>query len=93
MSPTVRRDAAELAKRGITAAMLTRFDADTTAFGEMDPDTVLVQEGKVVTDDKDATEAALETAIQAVMDCVALKDDARSPGYKRFGVSDVTSLS
>ena len=58
----------------------------------MDPDTVLVQEGKVVTDDKDATEAALETAIQAVMDCVVLKDDARTPGYKRFGVSDVTSL-
>ena len=26
------------------------------------------------------------------MDCVVLKDDARTPGYKRFGVSDVTSL-
>ena len=26
------------------------------------------------------------------MDCVVLKDDARTSGYKRFGVSDVTSL-
>ena len=92
MSPTVRRDAAKLAKGGIMAAMLTRFDADTAAFGAMDPDTVLVQEGKVVTDDKDATEVALETAIQAVMNCVVLKDDARTPGYKRFGVSDVSNL-
>ena len=93
MSPTARRDAAELAKRGITAAKLVKFDADTATFGAMDPDEVLVQEGKVVTDDKDATEVALETAIQAVMDCVVLKDDARTPGYKRFGVSDVSSLS
>ena len=90
--PTAHRDVAELAKRGITAAMLTKFDADTAAFKVMDPDTVLVQEGKVVTEEKDTTEVLLETAIQAVMDCVVLKDDARTPGYKRFGVSDVTSL-
>ena len=93
MSATAARDAAELAKRGITAAALTKFDADIAAFGEMDPDTVLVQEGKVVTDEKDQTQVALETAIQAVMDCVGLKDDSRTAGYKRFGVSDVTSLS
>lgn len=93
MSPTAHRDAAELAKRGITAAMLTKFDADTATFGEMDPDTVLVQEGKVLTDDKDETETQLETAIQAVMDCVGLKDDPRTAAYKRFGVSDVSSLS
>ena len=59
--PTAHRDVAELAKHGITAAMLTRFDADTAALGAMDPDTVLVQEGKVVADDKDATEVLLET--------------------------------
>lgn len=93
MSPIARRDAAVLAKRGITAAILTKFDADTAAFGEMDPDAVLVQEGRVVTTEKDATEAELETAIQAVMDCVGLKDDPRTAAYKRFGVSDVTSLS
>ena len=58
----------------------------------MDPDAVLVQEGKVLTEDKDATEAALETAIQAVLDCVVLKDDARSARYKRFGASDVSNL-
>ena len=92
MSPTAHRDAAELATRGIGAALLKKFDADTAAFGAMDPDTVLVQEGKVVTEEKDTTEVLLETAIQAVMDCVVLKDDARTPGYKRFGVSDVTSL-
>ena len=92
MSPTAHRDAAELATRGISAALLKKFDADTTTFGEMDPDTVLVQEGKVVTEEKDTTEVLLETAIQAVMDRVVLKDDARTPGYKRFGVSDVTSL-
>ncbi len=93
MSPTAHRDADELAKRGITAAMLTRFDKDTTAFGEMDPDAVLVQEGAAVTETKDATQVALETAIQAVMDCVGLKDDPRTAAYKRFGVSSVTSLS
>ncbi|WP_210519074.1 hypothetical protein [Hymenobacter terricola] len=92
MSATARRDAAELARRGITAAALTKFDADTATFGTMDPDTVLVQEAKVVTDDKDETQARLETAIQAVMDCVGLKDDPRTAAYKRFGVSDVTSL-
>ena len=92
MSPVAHRDAAELAKRGISAAMLTKFDANTAAFGELDPDTVLVQEGAAVTETKDATQTALETAIQAVMDCVGLKDDPRTPGYKRFGVSDVTSL-
>ncbi len=93
MSPTAHRDATELAQRGISAAGLARFDTDTAAFGDMDPDAVLVQESKVVTDDKDATQVALETAIQAVMDCVGLKDDPRTPGYKRFGVSDVGSLS
>lgn len=92
MAPTAQRDAAELAKRGITAAMLKKFDVDTAAFGEMDPDAVLVQEGKVVTEEKDAVQVALETAIQAVMDCVGLKDDPRTPGYKRFGVASVTSL-
>ena len=93
MSPTAHRDAAELAKRGISAALLGKFDKDTAIFGEMEPDEVLVQEGKVVTDDKEATQVALQTAIQAVMDCVGLKDDPRTAGYKRFGVSDVTSLS
>ncbi len=93
MSPTAHRDATELAKRGITAAMLTKFDADTATFGTMDPDTVLVQEGKVVTDEKDETQMELETAIQAVMDCVGLKDDPRTAGYKRFGVTSVNSLS
>jgi len=92
MSPTAHRDAAELAKRGITQAQLAKFDADTAAFGEMDPDAVLVQEGKVVTEGKDAFQVALETAIQAVMDCVALKDDPRTASYKRFGVASVTSL-
>lgn len=93
MSPTAHRDADELAKRGIRAAALTKFDADTAAFGTMDPDTVLVQEGKVVTDDKDETQGKLETAIQTVMDCVGLRDDPRTAAYKRFGVSDVSSLS
>ena len=93
MSPTAHRDAAELAKRGITAAMLTKFDKDTAAFGEMDPDAVLVQEGKVVTEEKDDTQVALETAIQAVMDCVGLRDDPRTAAYKRFGVTSVNSLS
>lgn len=93
MSATAARDAAELAKRGITAAALTKFAADTTTFGTLDPDTVLVQEAKVVTDTKDETQVRLETAIQAVMDCVGLKDDPRTAAYKRFGVSDVSSLS
>ena len=92
MSPTAHRDAAELAKRGITQAQLAKFDADTAAFGEMDPDAVLVQEGKVVTEGKDAFQVALETAIQAVMGCVAVKDDPRTAAYKRFGVASVGSL-
>ncbi len=59
----------------------------------MDPDTVLVQEAKVATDTKDETQVRLETAIQAVMDCVGLKDDPRTAAYKRLGVSDVSSLN
>ena len=56
MSPAAHRDANELAKRGISAAMLEKFDNDTATFGDLEPDEVLVQEGKVVTDDKDATQ-------------------------------------
>ena len=92
MQPTARRDAAELAKHGVKPATLDKFDKDTEAFGEMEPDAVLVQEGAVVTDEKDGAQVALETAIQAVMGCVAVKDSPRTPGYKRFGAGDVGSL-
>ncbi|WP_400190200.1 hypothetical protein [Hymenobacter sp. B81] len=59
----------------------------------MEPDTVLVQEGAVVTDEKDAEQLALETAIQQVLGIIAVKDSARTSRYKRFGVANVTALS
>ncbi|MCB2409537.1 hypothetical protein [Hymenobacter lucidus] len=59
----------------------------------MEPDTVLMQEGAAVTEEKDAIVKALETSIQQVMGVISLKDDARSARYKRFGVADITGVS
>ncbi|GAB3828492.1 hypothetical protein [Hymenobacter jeollabukensis] len=87
------RDAADLAKRGVTAQRIQKFKTDTAEFGDMEPDTVLKQEGAAVTQDKEAVRVALETTVQAVTSIISLKDDVRSARYKRFGVSDVSSVS
>ncbi|GAA3952717.1 hypothetical protein [Hymenobacter algoricola] len=92
LQPSLSRDTTELAKRGVTAGRLTKFRLDTAAFGDMSPDTVVVQEGAAVTDEKDAVVQDLETSMQAAMSIIMLKDDPRTPRYKRFGVSDVSSL-
>jgi hypothetical protein len=93
LHPALDRDAADLAKRGVTALRIQKFKADTAEFGEMEPDTVLKQEGAAVTEDKDAVRVALETAVQMVTGIISVKDDVRSARYKRFGVSDVSSMS
>jgi hypothetical protein len=92
LQPALTRDATLLAKRGVTAGRITKFKLDTAAFGEMEPDTVVVQEAAVVTEEKDAVVEALETSIQVVMSIISIKDEPRSARYKRFGVSDVSSL-
>ncbi|RYU83802.1 hypothetical protein [Hymenobacter persicinus] len=93
LQSALTRDAAALAGRGITAAHLTKLKADTAAFGEMEPDTVLVQEGAAVTEEKDAVVLALETSVQQVLSIIALQDEPRTARYKRFGVSSVTDLT
>lgn len=87
------RDAAALTKRGVTAQRIQKFKGDTAAFGEMEPDTVLRQEGAAVTEDKDAVRVALETAMQEVLGIISMKDDVRSARYKRFGAADVANQS
>lgn len=86
------RDATNLAQRGVTAQRIQKFKNDTAEFGEMEPDTVMKQEGAAVTENKDAVRTALETAMQNVLGIIAIKDDVRSARYKRFGVSDVSSV-
>lgn len=87
------RDAADLAQRGVTAQRIQKFKDDTADFGEMEPDSVVQQEGATVTEEKDATRMALETAMQQVLGIVATKDDPRSARYKRFGSPNVGTLT
>ena len=91
--PSLARDAARLLPLGVTAARIKDFKDDTKLFGEMDPDTVLVQEGVVVTDQKTAGHDVLETSIQQVMSHVGLKDAPRTAGYKRFGAAAVSNAT
>ena len=88
--PSLNRDAAKLPRFGVTPERVKKFKEDTDLFGKMDPDTVLVQEGAVDTEEKNAGQEALVTSIQQVMACVGLKDDPRTAAYKRFGASDVS---
>jgi hypothetical protein len=92
LQPSLARDASALRRFGITPERISAFEEKTRLFGEMNPDTVVVQEGAVVTDEKNADQEALITNIQKVMACVALKHDPRTPGYKRFGAEEVDNL-
>ncbi|MCB2378898.1 hypothetical protein LGH70_14950 [Hymenobacter sp. BT635] len=92
VQPSLDRDAAVLAGRGVTAARINKLKADTAEFGEMEPDTVLVQEGAAVTEEKDEVAEALQTSMQQVISIIGLKDEPRTARYKRFGVSDVMNL-
>jgi hypothetical protein len=91
--PSLDRDAAKLTRFGVTAARVTAFKTNTTLFGLMDPDTVLVQEGAVETEEKIAEQEKLVTSIQQVMACIELKDDPRTASYKRFGVVNVANAT
>lgn len=91
--PSLDRDGTKLLRFGVTAERVKKFKADTAAFGLMDPDTVLVQEGAVETEEKNAEREALVTSIQQVMACIELKDDPRTAAYKRFGVVNVANAS
>ncbi|WP_019948407.1 hypothetical protein [Hymenobacter aerophilus] len=93
LQPALDRDAALLAPRGVTPARIAQFKADTAEFGDMDPDTVMQQQGVTVTEDKDAVRIALETAMQQVLGIIASQDDPRSARYKRFGASSITAMS
>lgn len=87
------RDAAALAGRGVTAERIQQFKDDTAEFGDMEPDTVVQQEGAAVTDEKDEVRVALETAMQAVLGIIATQDDPRTARYKRFGATNIATLS
>ncbi|SHL24609.1 hypothetical protein [Hymenobacter psychrotolerans] len=93
LHPALLRDAALLATRGVTAARIQTFIDDTAEFGEMDPDTVLQQEGATVTAEKDAVRSSLETAMQQVLGIIGAQDPPRTARYKRFGASNVENLS
>lgn len=93
LQPALNRDAAQLTARGVTAARIQKFKDDTDEFGEMDPDTVLQQEGATVTEEKDAVRIALETAMQQVLGIIGSQDPPRTARYKRFGAANVENLS
>ncbi|RSK42967.1 hypothetical protein [Hymenobacter perfusus] len=93
LQTALTRDAALLASRGITAARIQQFIDDTAEFGEMDPDTVVQQEGATVTAEKEAVRTALETAMQEALGIIGAQDPPRTARYKRFGASNVENLS
>ncbi|WP_046244677.1 hypothetical protein [Hymenobacter terrenus] len=91
--PSLDRDIDRLARFGVTPARVAKFKADTAAFGLLEPDAVLVQEGAIETEEKNAEREALVTSIQQVMACIELKDDPRTAAYKRFGVVNVANAT
>lgn len=93
LQTALTRDAALLASRGVTMARIQQFIDDTAEFGEMDPDTVVQQEGATVTAEKEAVRIALETAMQGVLGIIGAQDPPRSARYKRFGAANVENLS
>ncbi|MFD2783848.1 hypothetical protein [Hymenobacter rubripertinctus] len=93
LQPALDRDAVQLAARGVTAARIQKFKDDTAEFGELDPDTVLQQEGATVTAEKEAVRTALETAMQQVLGIIGSQDPPRTARYKRFGAANVENLS
>ncbi|PJJ48796.1 hypothetical protein [Hymenobacter chitinivorans] len=93
LQPSLDRDAAVLTGRGVTAARISKLKTDTAAFGEMEPDTVLLQEGAAVTEEKDEVAETLKTSMQAVLGIIAVQDEPRTARYKRFGVTNIVDLS
>jgi len=91
--PSLDRDATKLPRFGVTVERVKKFKDNTNLFGLMDPDMVLVQEGAVETEEKNAEQEALVTSIQQVMACVGLKDGPRTAAYKRFGATDVANAT
>ncbi|MDQ2769864.1 MAG: hypothetical protein M3Y54_05120 [Bacteroidota bacterium] len=91
--PSLDRDATRLLPLGVTAARIKKFKEDTDLFGQMDPDSVLVQEGAVATGQKTAEHDALVTSIQQVMARIGLKEDPRTAAYKRFGAASVSNAT
>ena len=91
--PSLDRDAARLLPLGVSAARIKKFEEDTDLFGQMDPDTVLVQEGAVATDEKSTEHDELVTSILHVMAHIELKDDPRPAAYKRFGAASVSKAT
>ena len=91
--PSLDRDATRLLPLGVTAARIKKFKEDTDLFGQMDPDSVLVQEGAVATDQRTAEHDALVTSMQQVMAHIGLKDDPRTAAYKRFGAASVSNAT
>ena len=87
------RDAGVLTQRGVTSQRIQKFKDDTADFGEMEPDSVVQQEGATVTEEKDEVRTALETAMQTVLGIVAMKHDPRTASYKRFGAANVPNLN
>lgn len=91
--PSLDRDAVRLLPLGVPAERIKMFKTNTGLFGQMDPDTVLVQEGAVATDQKTTGHDALVTSIQQAMAHVELKDAPRTAAYKRFGAANVSNAT
>lgn len=91
--PSLDRDAARLARFGVTPARVAGFKDATALFGGLDSDAVRVQEGAVGTGEKHTAKQALVTSIQQVMACIGLKDDPRTAAYKRFGAANVANAA
>ncbi|MBC8085283.1 MAG: hypothetical protein H7Z21_18960 [Hymenobacter sp.] len=89
----MRRDAADFATRGVDGARLNGFATLIQQFADLPTEQEMVQTAAVRTQQKDAIQTQLLTAMQALMSKVGLRHNDRTPAYKAFGTSGLNSAS
>ena len=85
------RDAADLAGRGVNAARVLAFQAQTLAFATLPTDGELDAAKQEATARKTSVQTQAVTQMQVILGIVGTVNDVRSATYKMFGSSGVDS--
>ena len=89
----MERDAADLATRGVTAARIGAFKAQTAAAADLPSDEQLDYQKQTFTEAAHTQRGVVESGMATLMSQVEIKHDNRSPAYKAFGSSGLYSDS
>ena len=89
----MERDAADLATRGVTAARIAAFEAQTAAAAKLPSDEQLDYQKQTFTQTAQDQRGVVESGMATLMSQVEIKHDNRSPAYKAFGSSSLYSDS